>query len=175
MRTIRVLAAVAIAVVAFDSSASAQTMFTGSIGSSFGGDAPSSKTAWAVALAGIGAHGIGAEIEFSETRDFFETPEGVSHGKVVSLMPALFVQVPVGPVRPYGIFGFGFLRQRTSESEGGLLSNVTNDDVGYSVGGGVIVKFAPHAGVRADLRHFKVRTSDGLSFQRFLVGFVLGG
>jgi hypothetical protein len=175
LRTIKVLIAIAVAVVAFERSASAQTMFTASIGNSFGGDAPSSKTAWAVALAGVGAHGIGAEIEFSETRDFFETPEGLSHGKVVSLMPALFVQVPIGPVRPYGIFGFGFLRQRTSESEGGLLANVTSDDVGFSVGGGVIVKFAAHAGVRADLRHFKVRTSDGFSFQRFLVGFVIGG
>ncbi len=175
MSTIRVLTAIAIAVVAFDNSASAQTMLTGSLGTSFGGDAPSSKTAWAVAVAGIGAHGIGAEIEFSETRDFFETPAGVAHGKIVSLMPAVFVAVPIGPVRPYGIFGFGFLRQRTAESRGGLLSNVTEDDVGYNVGGGVILKFAPHAGVRADLRHFKVRTSDGLSFQRFLVGFVLGG
>jgi hypothetical protein len=175
LRTIKVLIAIAATVIAFERSASAQTMFTASLGNSFGGDASSSKTAWAVALAGVGAHGIGAEIEYSETRDFFETPEGLSHGKVVSLMPALFVQVPIGPVRPYGIFGFGCIRQRTSESEGGLLSNVTADDVGYNVGGGVILKFAPHAGVRADRRHFKVRTSGGLSFQRFLVGFVLGG
>ena len=42
--TIRILAAAAIAAVASTSSASAQTMFTGSLGNSFGGDAPSSKT-----------------------------------------------------------------------------------------------------------------------------------
>jgi hypothetical protein len=29
--------------------------------------------------------------------------------------------------------------------------------------------------VRGDLRHFKVRTSRGISFQRLLVGIVLGG
>jgi hypothetical protein len=38
----------------------------------------------------------------------------------------------------------------------------------------VTVKFSKVAGVRADLRHFKVRKSEGLSFQRFTVGIVLG-
>jgi opacity protein-like surface antigen len=165
----------AAAFAALEGSAPAQAMFTGSIGNVFGGHAPSTKRAWAIALGGGGAHGIGSELEFSETRNFFETPAGEAHGKILTLMPSIFVAVPVSKLRPYGIFGFGFIRQRTETSSGGIFSNLSNDDVGYSIGGGVTYQFARRAGVRADLRHFKVRKADGISFQRLMFGLVLGG
>ncbi|HKY20815.1 MAG TPA: outer membrane beta-barrel protein [Vicinamibacterales bacterium] len=173
--TKKILGAAAAIVVALEGPASAQAMFTGSIGNVFGGDAPSKKSVWAVALGGGGAHGIGSELEFSETRNFFETADGVSHGKIMTLMPSILVTVPVARIRPYGVFGFGFIRQRTDDSLGGLFSGLSDNDIGYNIGGGVIFKFASHAGVRADLRRFKVRKADGLSFNRFLVGLVLGG
>lgn len=175
MRTTRLLLTAAAVVLVFDSSASAQAMFTASIGNVFGGDAPSTKRTWAVALGGGGAHGIGSELEFSQTNHFFETAEGVAHGKIITLMPSIFVAVPFNRLRPYGIFGFGFIRQRTEASTGGILSDLSDDDIGYSVGGGITYQFARHAGVRGDLRHFKVRKADGLSFQRVMVGLVLGG
>ena len=161
--------------VALSGSASAQAMFTGSIGNVFGGDAPSTKKVWAVAIGGGGAHGIGSELEFSQIGNFFETADGVSHGKILTLMPSIFVAIPIDRVRPYGIFGFGFIRQRTSTSEGGLLSSLSDNDVGYSAGGGVTLYLARSVGVRGDWRHFKVRKSDGISFNRFTVGLVLGG
>jgi opacity protein-like surface antigen len=170
----RLSLAVLVILLSIQGVASAQAMFTGSIGSVFGGSAPSTKNVWAIAIGGGGAHNIGSELEFSETRNFFERADGTTHGKVVTLMPSVFVSVPAGPVRPYGIFGFGFIRERP-EGSGGLFSDLSDDDIGYAIGGGVMFKFAPHAGVRADLRHFKVRTSDGISFRRFLVGIVLGG
>ena len=166
--------AAACALVALEGSASAQAMFTGSIGNVFGGDAPSTKRTWAIAIGGGGAHGIGSELEFSETRNFFETPAGVAHGKIITLMPSIFVAVPISRLRPYGIFGFGFIRQRT-EMSGGLFSDLSDEDIGYSVGGGITYKFARHAGVRGDLRRFKVRKADGISFQRLTIGIVLGG
>jgi hypothetical protein len=171
----RLLVAAACAFIAVEGSASAQAMFTGSIGNVFGGDAPSTKRTWAIAIGGGGAHGIGSELEFSETRNFFETPAGVAHGKIITLMPSIFVAVPIGRLRPYGIFGFGFIRQRTELSEGGIFTNLSDDDIGYSVGGGITYQFARRAGVRGDLRHFKVRKADGISFQRLMVGIVLGG
>jgi opacity protein-like surface antigen len=166
--------AAACALVALEGSASAQAMFTGSIGNVFGGDAPSTKRTWAIAIGGGGAHGIGSELEFSETRNFFETPAGVAHGKIITLMPSIFFAVPISKLRPYGIFGFGFIRQRT-ETSGGLFSDLSDEDIGYSVGGGITYQFARHVGVRGDLRRFKVRKADGISFQRFTIGIVLGG
>ena len=174
MRITHLLLAAAV-FVSFEGSASAQAMFTGSIGNVFGGDAPSTKKAWAIAIGGGGAHGIGSELEYSETRKFFETADGVGQGKVLTLMPSIFVAVPIKRVRPYGIFGFGFIRQRTESTTGGIFSNLSDDDVGYSVGGGVMLHFARRAGVRVDLRHFKVRKADGIGFQRLLFGLVLGG
>ena len=175
MRITRILLSWAMVFVALQGSAAAQAMFTGSIGNVFGGSAASTKRTWAIAIGGGGAHGIGSELEFSETRNFFETPDGVSHGKILTLMPSIFVAVPISRVRPYGIFGFGFIRQRTDASQGGIFSDLSDDDVGYSVGGGITFQFARRAGIRGDLRHFKVRKADGISFQRLMVGIVLGG
>lgn len=175
MRTIRLFAAAVAAFVVLECPASAQAMLTGSIGNVFGGDAPSTKRVWAIAIGGGGAHSIGSELEYSETRNFFETADGVAHGKVITLMPSIFVAVPINKLRPYGIFGFGFIRQRPESSAGGVFSNLSDDDIGYSVGGGITYQFARRAGVRGDLRRFKVRKADGISFQRLMVGLVLGG
>jgi hypothetical protein len=151
---------------ALEGSAAAQGMFTASIGNVFGGDAPSKKGVYAVAIGGGGSHGIGSELEFSESRHFFDTADGQRKGKILTLMASVFVMVPVNKVRPYGIFGFGFIRERTESSVGGVFSSLSDRDVGYSAGGGVTYQFAQHAGVRGDLRHFKVRTADGLSSRR---------
>ena len=167
-----VFSAVALLLV-LDGTAGAQAMFTASMGNVFGGDAPSTKRTWALAIGGGGAHGIGSELEFSQISNFFET-NGVAHGKIVTLMPSIFVAIPAGHVRPYGIFGFGFIRQRHGDG-GGLFADLTDDDVGYSVGAGATFYFARQVGVRGDFRRFKVRTSDGISFKRFTVGLVLGG
>lgn len=175
MRTTKLLLAILAVSLSFEGSASAQGMLTASIGNVFGGDAPSKKGTYAIAIGGGGRHGIGSELEFSQTRNFFETADGLAKGNVLTLMASVFVMVPVNRVRPYGIFGYGFIRQRTETSVGGVFSGVSDNDVGYSAGGGVTYQFARAAGVRADLRHFKVRKADGLSFQRFLVGIVLGG
>jgi opacity protein-like surface antigen len=175
VRALKLLMTVSALCLAFESPAAAQGMLTASIGNAFGGDIPSKKTTYAIAVGGGGAHGIGSELEFSHTRNFFETPDGQTSGKVVTLMASVFVMVPVNKVRPYAIVGFGFIRQRTAATTGGILANLSDNDVGYNAGGGVTFQFARHAGVRADLRHFKVRKADGLSFQRFLVGIVLGG
>ena len=158
---------------AFESVAAAQTTLVGSIGKVYGGDAQVSSGTWAVALGGGGARAIGSELEFAQTGHF--TDLFGNQSKVLSLMASMVVSVPAGRVRPYGLFGFGFIRQRTQISTGSVLSDLSTDDVGYNVGGGVTIKLSRIVGVRTDLRHSKVRRTDGLSFQRFTVGIVLGG
>ena len=173
MRTKLLLAVLAFAVL--EGSAAAQGRVTASIGNVYGGDTPKKQGVYAIALGGGGAHGIGSELEFSESRHFFDTEDGARKGRLLTLMASVLVTIPISKVRPYGIVGFGFIRERTETSLGGVFSSLTNKDVGYNAGVGVTLQFAAHAGVRADLRHFKVRTADGLSFQRLLVGIALGG
>jgi opacity protein-like surface antigen len=150
-------------------------MFVASIGNVFGGDTVSTKGTYALAIGSMGLRGVGSELEFSKSRHFFDDSSPGGRGKLLTLMANVTVTVPVGPTRPYGVVGLGFIRQRRETSTEGILENISDKDIGYDVGGGVIYKFASAVGVRADLRHFKVRKSNGLSFNRFLVGVVLGG
>jgi Outer membrane protein beta-barrel domain len=173
VRTLTISIAIGALLCASESAAFAQGMLVASIGKVYGGSAQISSGTWAVAIGGGGAHGIGSELEFSRISRF--TDRTGQDSSIYTLMPGVFLTLPIHAVRPYGIFGFGFIRQRTVASTGGLLSNLSTNDVGYSAGGGVTYHFSRAAGVRADLRHFKVRKANGLSFQRFTVGIVLGG
>lgn len=173
MRTKKLLLAICALCWAFEGAAAAQSTLVASVGKAYGGDAQTSSGTYALGIGGSGAHSIGSELEYSQTSHFMDLAGRDS--KVLSLMASLLVAVPVHAVKPYAIFGFGFIRQRTESSGGGVLSNLSNDDVGYSAGGGVTYKFSKHAGVRGDLRHFKVRKANGLSFQRLMIGIVLGG
>jgi opacity protein-like surface antigen len=151
----------------------AQGTVVTSIGRVYGGSAGESSGIYAIGAGGGGAHNVGSELEFSRAGHF---TDALGHQeKVLTLMASIFVAVPAHAVRPYGIFGLGFIRQRTSTSTGSVLSDLSDNDVGYNAGGGVVYKFSRGAGIRLDLRHFKVRKSDGLSFQRIMVGIVLGG
>ena len=174
LRIVKLLLAL-FALLALENAAAAQGTVAASIGNVFGGEVPSKKGVYAVAIGGGGAHAIGSELEFSESRHFFDTPDGEQKGSILTLMASILVNVPVGRVRPYAIFGYGFIRERTESSVGNVFSTLSDKDVGYNVGGGVKYQFARHAAVRVDLRHFKVRRADGLSFQRMLIGVVLGG
>jgi len=158
---------------AMEGSAAAQGSFVASLGQAYGGSAQSSAGLYALAFDGGGAHSIGSELEFARIGHFKELSG--TESRILTLMASVTVTVPIQVVRPYALFGYGFIRQRTTDSTGLGLSELSNNDVGYNVGGGVTFRFAKHAGIRADLRHFKVRTSNGISFQRFMVGIVLGG
>jgi len=157
----------------FPGIAAAQSSLVASLGKLYGGDVKTSSRTFAVALGGSGAHSVGSEVEYSQTGTV--TDLSGNQSKVLSLMASLVVAGHAGPVRPYGVFGYGFIRQRTEASSGSVLSNLSNNDVGYNAGLGVAFKFSRGAGVRLDWRHFKVRKADGLSFQRIMVGLVLGG
>jgi Outer membrane protein beta-barrel domain len=157
---------------ALEGAVAAQGMVVGSIGKVYGGDAQTSSGVFAIAVGGGGAHHIGSELEFSQASHFTDLDGNES--RVLSLMASIFVSAPAGPVTPYGIFGIGFIRRRTESSTGFVLAHVSDDDVGYNAGGGVTFKFSRVAGVRVDVRHFKIRTAEGLSFQRVMAGIVLG-
>jgi opacity protein-like surface antigen len=173
VRTLKISVAICALLYVCEGSVFAQSMLVASIGKVYGGSAQISSSTWAVGIGGGGARGIGSELEFSRAGHF--TDRTGQESKIYSLMASVLLTVPVHAIRPYGIFGYGFVRQRTSASTGAILSNLSNNDVGYSAGGGVTYQFSRAAGVRADLRHFKVRKANGLSFQRFMVGIVLGG
>lgn len=157
------------------SEALAQGMLVASVGRVSGGDVNTPSSTYAISVGGMGARAIGSELEFSQSPRFFDEtwPEG--RGKVLTLMANIMVVIPIGAFRPYGVAGYGFIRQRTETSVGGVFEDLSSKDVGYNVGGGVVLRVANYLGIRGDLRRFKVHRADGLSFNRATVGLVLGG
>jgi opacity protein-like surface antigen len=58
-----------------------------------------------------------------------------------------------GPARPYGLVGLGLLKTNVDPSAQGLLER-GNNHFGWDVGGGLMLFFGDHIGVRGDVRYF---------------------
>jgi opacity protein-like surface antigen len=59
----------------------------------------------------------------------------------------------IGPIRPDGASGIGLIKTHVELTPTSLLTS-DNNNFGWDVGGGVIILFAPHVGVRGDVRYF---------------------
>ncbi len=192
MRRVAAAAAVFIALALAPQPARAQTFFVPFFGFDFGGDAgecPSILNDCSVKRDAYGfgvghlSHGIfGFEVDVSYAPDFFGDSEAFQSNSVLTLMPNLVVSVPAGPVRLYAAGGLGMLRTQVELNLGSLLST-SNAGLGYSVGGGVMILFPSHVGLRVDYRNIR-STSDvniagfsipasKLSFSRIAFGLVL--
>lgn len=103
---------------------------------------------------GLGTLGslFGGELEISYARDFFgDAPDYES--SVLTGMANLLISPPFGPFRPYGTVGLGLIRSHVDTTLG-LGSDVANNDFGWNIGGGMIIFFGEHVGIRGDIRHF---------------------
>jgi opacity protein-like surface antigen len=140
---------------------------------------------------------VGAEIDFGWAPNFFEVTTGdadfdFGDSNLTTLMGNVVVGVPIGGtrgpgLRPYGSGGAGLMR---SHVDGGdLFDDVSSNDFGVNVGGGVIGYVNDRVGIRGDVRYFRsLRDTDAddddvdfeladFSFWRATVGvtFRLGG
>ena len=59
----------------------------------------------------------------------------------------------VRPVQPYGTIGFGLIKTHTDLTLSDLIDNDQND-FGWNTGGGLMIHFSDHFGVRGDVRYF---------------------
>jgi opacity protein-like surface antigen len=57
-----------------------------------------------------------------------------------------------GPVQPYGLIGFGLVKSHV-ESVSDVLDS-DNNNFGWNLGGGLMVFFGQHFGIRGDIRYF---------------------
>jgi hypothetical protein len=68
-------------------------------------------------------------------------------------MGNVIVGAPLGAVRPYASGGLGLIATRV-DSASQFLTNVTSNEFGTNIGGGVMF-LGEHAGVRGDIRYFR--------------------
>jgi len=144
------------------------------IGYDFGGDAScrdltncEDKRLNAGVWLGVTGAVFGFEEEFAYAKDFFGVRPAVS-SSLLTVMSNVMLIPRIGPVRPYGLLGLGLIKSHVELSPSSLFT-ADNNNFGWDVGGGVMINFGRHFGIRGDVRYFH-------SFQDFTVLFIpLGG
>jgi opacity protein-like surface antigen len=134
-------------------------------GVNFGGDSSTelsdaldaSQYNWGVSFAWMGAGVFGVEGDIGYSNDFFgKTDAGGS--SVLSMSGNLLLGIPFGGqqgfgVRPYGVVGVGIIRP---DGDAFPQSDVFGENkVAWNFGGGVMLFFASHVGVRGEVRYFR--------------------
>ena len=175
--------------------AHADGLFIPFIGWNFGGDAhgefgdaiDAGRFNWGASLGWMGAGVIGVEGDFGYSPDFFGKTD-LGNSSVLTAFGNVLVGVPFGGqkgfgIRPYGLAGIGLVR---AEGDAFQLAgeNFNENKIGWDFGGGVMLFFGTHAGIRGDIRYFRtfealdilgIEVENGpgdLDFTRGSVGFV---
>jgi opacity protein-like surface antigen len=170
LRKFLIISALALALV--PATANAQGwFFTPFVGANFGGNASFNDAAGDFeddvekrvdfgATIGWNPSVVGFEFDFGWSPNFFENTIGPANfefgdSNVTTFMGNLLISAPPGRgVRPYGSAGIGLIRSSVS-GVGDFFDDVTRNDLGMNIGGGVNGQFTDNVGIRGDLRYFR--------------------
>ncbi len=175
-------ALIVIALVMTASRARADTLFTPFLGANLNsspalslneiiGDPSRANFGVSIATMGGGVFGVEADVGYAPR--FFGTdinignvPISLAHNNVLTGMFNLTLGIPIQShggvgIRPYGVAGVGLIHQHV-EAVGGAI-DVSSTDFGYDVGGGVMLFFGRHVGMRGDLRYIRTASDNPLS------------
>jgi hypothetical protein len=161
--------------------------FGGDAGSDFGDAVDSSSLTYGASLAWMGGGVIGVEGDFGWSPDFFGKTD-LGDSSVFTGFGNVLLGVPFGGqkgfgIRPYGLVGVGVVHANGEAFEV-AGADLNENKVGWDFGGGVLLFFGTHAGIRGDIRYFRtfealdvlgVELENGpgdLDFTRGSVGFV---
>jgi len=141
--------------------ARADWLLTPFAGVTFSGDSQKENFTYGGSLAYMGASVVGFELDFGYTPEFFEPDNDeidlIDDSNVTTVMGNIVIGAPIGgsgaQVRPYAVGGVGLLR--TSVTGTDEFFDISNNDFGFDVGGGVYIFFNDHVGIRGDLRYFR--------------------
>jgi opacity protein-like surface antigen len=138
-------------------SAAAQGYVTPTAGYNFGGDSGCISATncdnknWNFGI-GLGALGsiFGFETEFVYANNFAgSTP--TQQTSVLTIMGDFMLAPKITIVQPYGLFGIGLIRTAFTPAVG---TEEDDNNFGYNVGGGLIVYFNKHFGLKGDVRYY---------------------
>lgn len=160
--TLRVFVTTMAAVVislATSGQASAQGYISPFIGYNFSGDAGCPEITecedknlnWGASL-GVANTIIGTELDIGYVDDFFGESEDYT-SSVLTVMGNFLLAPRFAAIQPYGLFGLGLVRTTRDLTVQGL-DDTSQNDFGWSWGGGVMVYFSQHIGIRGDVRWF---------------------
>lgn len=109
---------------------------------------------------------LGFEEELAYASDFFGAAPGFG-SSVLTVMSNVMIVPKIGPVRPYVLGGVGLIKTHVELTPSAILTS-DNNNFGWDLGGGLMLFFSGHVGVRGDVRYIH-------SFQDLkALGFTLG-
>jgi len=137
----------------------------------------SSKPGFGIAFGGLGKI-IGGETELAYYPELLNNAEnGLAKSRVISYSAGPLIGPTIGRVKPYGAIGFGGLYLNVTSLASIVIPNpasVSSNYFSINGGGGVMVFFSDHLGVRGDVRYTRAygfNLSDlqttGLTLDRF--------
>jgi len=171
MQVRKLLMVSALALLLAPASASAQNwFFTPFVGGNFGGsadfgdfpdddDAVERRMDFGATL-GWNPSVVGFEFDLGFSPNFFEDTAGdrnfdFGSNNVTTFMANVLLSAPPGSgIRPYGTAGLGLIRS-TVQSASGLFNDLSTNDFGINIGGGLNANFNDNVGIRGDLRYFR--------------------
>lgn len=174
--------------------ASADWLFTPYVGVVFGGSANNfnvndlsdefeQRFSFGGGLTWMGNGMVGLEVDYHLAPNFYQITGGTENialfdldSSVQTLMANFVLGAPIGGtsgpgVRPYAVAGIGLMRATLSGADD-LFDNLSQNELGVNVGGGVHVFFSDNIGLRGDARYFRAleKGDDGgrdLDFEDF--------
>jgi hypothetical protein len=137
----------------------AQAFFSPFLGYDFGGDSgcltlrgcEEKKKNFGISFGTLGG-ASGFEQEIAYAKNFFGSTTGES-SSVLTIMSNIMIAPKIGPVRPYGLFGLGLMKTNVNLTPAAVVS-FTNNHFAWDIGGGLMVFFGEHFGLRGDIRYF---------------------
>lgn len=111
---------------------------------------------------GFAAPIVGFEVDYGYSPNFFEGNDEFGDfgrsGSVTTLMGNVLVSLPHRTVKPYFTAGVGLLRSNLSFVD--VFDDLSRNDLGVNIGGGVMVFLGDRVGIRGDLRQFRSLNND---------------
>jgi opacity protein-like surface antigen len=157
--------------------ASADWLLTPYVGVVFGGSANNfnvndltdefeQRISFGGGLTWMGNGIVGMEVDYHLAPNFYQITGGDGDiealnldSSVQTLMANVILGAPIGGtsgpgIRPYAVAGIGLMRASLSGADD-LFGNLSNNELGVNVGGGVHVFFSDNVGLRGDARYFR--------------------
>ena len=174
MRPMKMIVTGAMLLALLPKPAAADWLFTPNVGGLFGGSANfgqfadrddeiEKRMSFGGSIGFMGAGIFGAEADFSFSPNFYNDTIGPTdfkfgEGNLTTIMGNLILGAPIGGqrgpgIRPYATAGIGMIRSKLTTDT--LFNDLSTNDLGYNLGGGVLAFFSDNVGLRGDLRYFR--------------------
>lgn len=104
---------------------------------------------------GIGAMGpvVGFEEEIAWADGFYGDAPNIS-SSLLTVMSNFMLVPKLGPFRPYFLGGVGLIKSNVDVMQPSTIIAGDNNHFGWDVGGGLMILFGDHFGIRGDLRYY---------------------